>query len=145
MGKKKELERISKKLLELLKKEKEVIQADLTKLLEASSRDISRVVIDLEKSGAIKRVETRVRNRKTYKIVLVEGAKKSPAKEKKEAKESERPEVNYGVLLGIPCLVCQDLDKCGPGHTVDPATCVKLSMWLYRVSGGVRTYESAVV
>lgn len=89
-----------------------ILQCDLWRELDASSREGSRIALKLERRGLINRDRTIFNGRWTYKIF------------------SKRRPMTIDSILGIPCVACQDILKCGIESPVSPNTCENLTQWL---------------
>jgi hypothetical protein len=89
-----------------------ILQADLWRKLEASSREGSRVALKLERMGLIHRKEELFTGRWTYRIF----ANRHPS--------------SIESVIELPCFLCQDIEKCVANSTVSPEACTKLTDWL---------------
>lgn len=89
-----------------------ILQCDLWRGLDASSREGSRIALKLEKRGFIKRERELYDGRWTYRLF----AKRRP--------------VTIDSILDVPCAACPDIMKCGMGSPVSPDICDKLDGWL---------------
>jgi DNA-binding Lrp family transcriptional regulator len=89
-----------------------LFQSELWKKLEVSSREGSRIARKFEQKGKIKRLKVMNNGRWTYKLF------------------SKKELVTLDSVKGCPCLICQDLDKCFRGGTLDPVYCQNLTAWL---------------
>ncbi|MCS7107885.1 MAG: hypothetical protein RMH77_04450 [Sulfolobales archaeon] len=109
------------KILNMVKKggEDGVVQSDLWNVLGIDSREGSRAVNKLVRSGLIKRVPTTSKGRRTYKLIYV--SKKS---------ESVKLLVKLNPAMSIPCFLCKDLEKCGLGSYFNPLICGRLTKFL---------------
>ena len=92
--------------------EEGLLQSELWKLLDVSSREGSRIAKKFEEKGRVYRERILNNGRWTYKIF------------------SKKKLVTLDSIAGCPCLVCPDVEKCFRGGTIDPATCLKLTAWL---------------
>jgi hypothetical protein len=112
----------SKALQVILEKGNEgILQSELWKELDASSREGSRISIKLEKKNLIRR-ERELRNgRWTYRVFI------------------KRHPVDIESVISIPCISCDDISRCESGTEVSPITCKQLDQWL----GMVRTDPSS--
>ena len=86
-------------------------QSDLGKGLKMNSREMTRVLVKLEKRGMIKRAKTKERGRKSYRITMLK----------------RQHQINLNDVSWCACLTCQDLERCGRGQPVSPETCNKLA------------------
>ncbi|MDM7275902.1 MAG: MarR family transcriptional regulator [Thermoprotei archaeon] len=96
-----------------------MLQSDLWKKLKLDSREGSRLVARLVKRGLIKREETLVNGRKTYKLYITESNKKNPP-----------IVISLNSVLNIPCITCIYIDQCSPGNFYEPGTCLWLDNWI---------------
>ncbi len=92
--------------------EEGILQSELWKKLGVSSREGSRIARKFEEKGKISRERVLSNGRYTYRLVF----KKVP--------------VTLDSVKDVPCLVCEEIDKCFPGGTFDPTTCLKLTNWI---------------
>lgn len=89
-----------------------VLQSELWRKLDASSREGSRIAIKLESKGLINRERELFKGRWTYRLY----AKRKPA--------------SINSIIDCPCLMCPNDSRCGPWSTVSPNECEKLTEWL---------------
>ncbi len=99
-----------------------ILQRSLWKELTASSREGSRIALKLEKKGLIKRERELSEGRWTFRL------------------NSRRRPMSIASIVDVPCTVCAEILKCGPGGPVTPTTCNNLTMWL---SASANTGEKA--
>ena len=92
--------------------EEGILQSELWRLLDATSREGSRIAIRLERRGLIIRRKELYKGRWTYRLF---------ARTRKISIESIR---------GCPCFTCPDNFRCSPGGVVDPVTCERLVRWV---------------
>jgi len=103
----------SKALQVILEKGNEgILQCDLWKELDASSREGSRISIRLENKNLIRRERELQNGRWTYRVFV----KKHP--------------IEIDSALNIPCISCGDISRCESGTEVSPITCKQLDQWL---------------
>ncbi len=114
-------EGLEDKVLEIIKSsgEEGVVQSELWGQLNIDSREGSKIVMKLVKSGLVSRVPVVYKGRKTYKLVYVS---KQP--------NSTQLVVKLNPVMTIPCFLCKDLDKCGLGGYFNPLICNKLTTYL---------------
>ena len=93
-----------------------VLQSELWRKLDASSREGSRIAIKLENKGLIQRERELSHGRWTYRL----HAKRKPA--------------SINSIIDCPCLMCPNDSRCGPWSTVSPNKCEKLTEWLLAFS-----------
>jgi len=89
-----------------------IIQPEIARRLNVSSRDVSRILAKLEKKGVIKREKVIMKGRRTFKVFPLREAEPLDA------------------LLECPCFSCPYLEMCGEKQEHDPSTCRKLTEWL---------------
>jgi len=92
--------------------EKGLLQSELWRTLNATSREGSRISIKLEKKGLIRRVNELHNGRWTYRLF------------------AERHPPSIDSIFDTPCIRCEDIERCGARNTISPNTCRKLSQWL---------------
>ncbi len=91
---------------------KGVLQSELWRELDASSREGSRVAIKLEEKGLIRREKELQGGRWTYRLF----PKRMPA--------------SIESIADCPCLLCKDNARCDPTTAISPKDCVKLTEWI---------------
>jgi hypothetical protein len=91
---------------------KGVLQSELWRELDASSREGSRVAIKLEEKGLIRRDKELEGGRWTYRLF----PKRMPA--------------SIETIVDCPCLMCADNGRCDPTTTISPKSCEKLTGWI---------------
>jgi hypothetical protein len=89
-----------------------VLQSDLWRELDASSREGSRVAIKLEEKGLVRREKELREGRWTYRLF----PKRLPA--------------SIETIVDCPCLMCQDSGRCDPTTTISPKDCSRLTEWI---------------
>jgi len=89
-----------------------VLQSELWRQLNASSREGSRVAIKLEEKGLIRREKELQEGRWTYRLY----PKRLPA--------------SIESIVDCPCLLCRDNARCDPTTTISPKSCGKLTDWI---------------
>jgi len=92
-----------------------ILQSELWRELEASSREGSRVAIKLENKGLIRREKELRDGRWTYRLF----PKRLPA--------------SIESIANCPCLMCPDNPRCSPSGTSSPQNCEKLTEWLLSI------------
>ncbi|MBS7614858.1 transcriptional regulator [Candidatus Bathyarchaeota archaeon] len=105
---------LEQKALQLIIKsgEQGLLQSDLWRNMNASSREGSRISLKLEKKGLIYRKKEIYNGRWTYRLF------------------SMRQPVSINSILSCPCLTCKESIRCGPGGRVSPSTCDLLTEWI---------------
>jgi len=89
-----------------------VLQSELWRKMNASSREGSRISIKLESKGLIYRERELYKGRWTYRLY------------------SKRKPITIDSIFSCPCLTCPDNSKCEPGGTISPNNCDKLTQWI---------------
>ena len=89
-----------------------ILQCNLWKDLKASSREGSRVTLKLENKSLIRRERELFNGRWTYRVHL------------------KRRPTEIDSILDVPCVSCQDIEKCENNSEVSPTACKQLSKWL---------------
>ncbi len=89
-----------------------LLQSELWKLLDVSSREGSRLAKKFEEKGRIVRDKVLNDGRWTYKLF------------------SKNEPVTLDSVRGCPCLICSEVEKCFRGGTQDPVYCLLLTAWI---------------
>jgi hypothetical protein len=89
-----------------------VLQSELWRELNASSREGSRVAIKLEEKGLIRREKELEGGRWTYRLY----PKRLPA--------------SIETIVDCPCLMCADNARCDPTTAISPKSCERLTVWI---------------
>lgn len=89
-----------------------ILQCDLWKELDASSREGSRISIKLEKKNLIRRERELRKGRWTYRVFI------------------KRRPIDIESAINIPCISCGEISRCESGTEVSPITCKQLDQWL---------------
>ncbi len=115
MPKKNELEH---KALQIIMNtgDKGVLQSELWREMNASSREGSRISIKLENKGLIHRERELHEGRWTYRL------------------HSKRRPVSIDSVISCPCLTCPEKSRCEVGGTISPSNCAKLTDWILDTS-----------
>jgi len=93
-------------------REEGILQSELWRDLNASSREGSRISIKLEKKGLIKRRKELANGRWTYRLF------------------TDRMPPTIDSIFDSPCVRCEDFYRCGYGSDVSPNNCIKLMKWI---------------
>jgi hypothetical protein len=93
-----------------------VLQSELWRELDASSREGSRISLKLEGKGLIRREKELREGRWTYRLY----PKRLPA--------------SIDSIADCPCLMCPDNARCDPASALSPQSCDKLTEWLHNIS-----------
>lgn len=93
-----------------------ILQSELWKKLNVSSREGSRISLKLERRGVIKREKELHNGRWTYRLF---------PKRKVQSLDS---------IADCPCTHCPNINKCEVGGEYSPTICADLTNWLYRIA-----------
>ncbi|UCH31773.1 MAG: transcriptional regulator [Candidatus Bathyarchaeota archaeon] len=96
--------------------DKGVLQSDLWRKLDASSREGSRISIKLENKGLIRRQRELFEGRWTYRLF----PKRKPA--------------SINSIIDCPCLTCSESIRCGAYGAMSPNDCERLTEWLIHLT-----------
>ena len=106
-----------------------ILQSDLWKKLETTSREGSRLAVRLEKKGLINRKKELVDGRWSFRLI---------------ARNSSTSKVgSENTLEGCPCFTCVDLAKCGDLQSISPVYCISLDQWLLKLTKTSLNNESS--
>ena len=89
-----------------------VLQSELWRKLDATSREGSRIALKLETKGLIRREKELSEGRWTYRLY----PKRKPA--------------SVNSIIDSPCLMCSNDARCEAWGTISPNECQKLTQWL---------------
>ena len=89
-----------------------VLQSDLWRQLDASSREGSRIALKLESKGLIRRERELFEGRWTYRLY----PRRKPA--------------SINSIIDCPCLSCSESIRCGAYGAISPNDCGRLTEWL---------------
>jgi hypothetical protein len=104
---------VEERAIKVVKEAGEVLQCDLWKALNVSSREGSRIALRLERKGLVKREPVIYNKRATFKLVWVGG------------------EAEVGIEVDdCPCFSCSSIERCAPGQALSPGSCSALTRWL---------------
>ena len=95
-----------------------VLQSNLWRKLDASSREGSRIALKLEDKGLIRREKELCEGRWTYRLY----PKRKPA--------------SINSIIDCPCLSCSESIRCGAYGDVSPNDCEKLTEWIANLARG---------
>ncbi len=93
-----------------------VLQSDLWRQLDASSREGSRIAIKLETKGLIRRERELSAGRWTYRLYPM------------------RKPASINSIIDCPCLTCPESIRCGAYGAISPNDCEKLTEWLAQLA-----------
>ena len=89
-----------------------VLQSEMWRDLDASSREGSRISIKLENKGLIRRERELFGGRWTYRLYPM------------------RKPASINSIIDCPCLMCPDDPRCGAWSSISPNHCVQLTEWI---------------
>ena len=89
-----------------------VLQSDLWKLIDASSREGSKVALRLMRAGLIRREKKLQTGKWTFVLV------------------SNKFPVQVNSIMDCPCVFCVSREKCGSVKNVTPNVCTDLTQYL---------------
>jgi len=92
--------------------EEGILQSEMWKKLNATSREGSRLALKFEEKGVVERRKVLHEGRWTYKLF------------------SQTKMVTIDSISDCPCITCEGLDKCFPGGQVTPIHCRLLTLWM---------------
>jgi DNA-binding Lrp family transcriptional regulator len=92
--------------------DKGILQSELWKRLNLTSRDGSRIATRLEKRRLIKRERVLESGRWTYKLIPLVIP------------------IDTSSIEDSPCIICPDESKCDIESNISPLTCLKLESWV---------------
>ena len=112
--------RLEGKVLNIIMRSKDgIVQTDLYKMLNISSREGSRICLKLESWGLIKREKVLHKERWTYKLY------------------STRRVPKIDSLKGSPCFACPHFNRsCASGSAISPERCELLDKWVLTIGIG---------
>ena len=90
-----------------------VLQSELWRKLDATSREGSRIALKLETKGLILREKELFEGRWTYRLF----PRRMPA--------------SIESIADCPCLLCKDIARCDPTTAISPKDCAKLTEWIF--------------
>lgn len=111
MTKQEDLER---KALEIIMKSgsKGILQSELWREINVTSREGSRISIRLESKGLIYREPELSKGRWTYRLY------------------PKRPLISIDLILSCPCIPCEESSICGANGVITPNDCEKFTQWI---------------
>ncbi|MCZ2808306.1 MAG: transcriptional regulator [Candidatus Bathyarchaeota archaeon] len=89
-----------------------VLQSELWRKLDATSREGSRIALKLETKGLILREKELFEGRWTYRLY----PKRKPA--------------SLNSIIDSPCLMCPNDARCGAWSTISPNECQRMTEWI---------------
>jgi len=92
-----------------------VLQSELWRKLDATSREGSRIALKLENKGLIVREKELYEGRWTYRLY----PKNKPASLKS--------------IIDSPCLMCSNDSRCGAWGPISPHECPRLTAWILNI------------
>ena len=93
-------------------KDQGVLQVDLWRVLDASSREGSRIALKLENKGLIRREKELYDGRWTYRLF------------------PKRQPTSINSVVECPCLMCPNDARCGAWGAISPHGCERLTEWV---------------
>lgn len=107
---------LEQKALDIIMKsgEKGILQSELWREINATSREGSRISIRLENKGLIHREPELSRGRWTYRLY------------------PKRRLISIDSIMDCPCLSCNEGLKCSVGGKISPINCDKLIEWVLK-------------
>ncbi|MEM3047426.1 MAG: hypothetical protein QW057_10175, partial [Candidatus Bathyarchaeia archaeon] len=111
VNKRRETERLALEIVTQVGKEG-ILQSELWKRLNATSREGSRIALRLERRRLIRRDRELSANRWTYRLYPV------------------RQPLTIDSIIDCPCLTCETSQKCNEIDVVTPNQCDKLVEWV---------------
>ena len=105
---------LERKALQLIfsVEEEGLLQSEMWKRLDVSSREGSRLALKFEEKGVIERRKVLHEGRWTYKLF------------------SKRKFVTLESIKDCPCLPCDEIEKCFSTGSRSPINCSQLSEWI---------------
>ncbi len=95
-----------------------VLQSELWRKLDATSREGSRIALKLENRDLIRREKELYGGRWTYRLY----PKRKPA--------------SLNSIINSPCLMCSNDARCGAWNAISPNECQRMTQWLVNLSKG---------
>ncbi|MFA5363727.1 MAG: transcriptional regulator [Candidatus Bathyarchaeia archaeon] len=89
-----------------------ILQSDLWRKMDATSREGSRIALKLETKGLIRREKELSEGRWTYRLF----PKRKPS--------------SLNSIIDSPCLMCPNDERCGPWSQITPHECPRLTAWI---------------
>ena len=93
-----------------------VLQSELWRKLDATSREGSRIALKLETKGLIRRERELSEGRWTYRLF----PKRKPA--------------SLNSIINSPCLMCPNDARCGAWSTISPNECQRMTEWILNLT-----------
>jgi hypothetical protein len=121
LSKRSDLEQRALKLI-MDKGDEGILQRDMWRELDATSREGSRIALRLEEQQLITRERELANRRWTHRLFI----------------NIRRVELDS--ILDVPCMMCDDIQQCEVGMGISAAQCKVLTQWL--VSGSQTTTVS---
>ena len=95
-----------------------VLQSELWRKLDATSREGSRIALKLETKGLIRRERELSEGIWTYRLF----PKRKPA--------------SLNSIINSPCLMCPNDARCGAWSTISPNECQRMTAWILNLTQG---------
>ncbi len=93
-----------------------VLQSELWRKLDATSREGSRIALKLETKGLIRREKELSEGRWTYRLY----PKRQPA--------------SLNSIINSPCLMCPNDARCGVWSAISPNECPRMTEWILNLT-----------
>ena len=100
-----------------------ILQRDMWRALDATSREGSRIALRLEAKNLIKRERELSNGRWTNRIYIT------------------MRRVNIDSLIDVPCMICEDIQNCEVGRGISAAKCEMLTQWLLSPSDDISSLQ----
>ncbi len=104
-----------------------VLQSELWRELDATSREGSRIALKLETKGLILREKELYEGRWTYRLF----PKRKPA--------------SLNSIINSPCLMCPNDSRCGAWSPISPNHCPRLTSWILGIDEQPETEDSGEI
>jgi hypothetical protein len=111
LPKRDDLEKRALKLI-LNKGDEGLLQRDMWRELGATSREGSRISLRLEEKNLIKRERELSNGRWTHRLFIT------------------IRRVDIDSIIDVPCMICEDIQKCEVGRGISASSCEPLTQWL---------------
>lgn len=96
-----------------------IIQSELWSMLKINGREGSGIVAKLAKAGLIRKEPIVFKGKRTYRLIAVD-----------KRYDGVKMTIKLNPIVQIPCFLCRDLERCGPGGYFNPLSCSMLTRFL---------------
>ena len=103
-----------------------VLQSELWRELDATSREGSRIALKLETKGLILREKELYEGRWTYRLF------------------PKRKPTSLNSIIDSPCLMCSNDSRCGAWGLITPHECPRLTAWILGVNQSETEYSGEI-